>query len=335
MIKLRALATVLLLATAACGVARLLGLQEKPSRLFSHKVHGSAQELECLSCHPTAEKEDKAGMPPSLKKCMLCHEGIDEKKSPPQQLAALYPGEKPAWSAVTALPDEVIFSHKTHQAAKLACSECHAGIEHSEAVTENVRVGKDACMTCHARRGKSNDCAVCHRVLRKDLAPSTHARNWRPSHGHVVRSGEDLPYANRCALCHTETSCTTCHQDETPRNHTNFWRIQGHAVAADVDRSSCATCHRSDFCDRCHRETAPRSHLLSWSGPGNRHCVSCHIPLSQDACFTCHRQASHMTAPRRPADPVHAGADEAGCRTCHTGATLPHADNGDGCANCH
>ncbi|MBI2933535.1 MAG: cytochrome c3 family protein [Planctomycetes bacterium] len=325
----------LLLAMGACGVYRFLVPDQKAPRPFSHVKHGREQELECTSCHTKAEKGVEAGMPAGLKRCMLCHEGQDEQKPSERRLAAIV-GDPPQWTRVTALPDEVRFSHQTHHEAKVACAECHRGIETCESITGEVRVSKDACMTCHAERGKKNECAVCHTEIRRDVAPATHHRNWTRRHGDEARAGEVPPYENRCALCHTQATCVSCHQDEAPRNHTNFWRVQGHAVAVAVDRSTCATCHRSDFCDRCHRDTAPRTHTAAWGLSQNRHCLGCHAEAGPNRpCITCHVRAVHETAVSRPADAQHAGATENQCRSCHLIIGLPHLDNGDRCGSCH
>ncbi|MBI2930375.1 MAG: cytochrome c3 family protein [Planctomycetes bacterium] len=329
------MAAVLLLGTAACAVLNALIPEGPPKRPFSHKIHGPEQELECAACHGKAETGAEAGMPASLKRCMMCHEGIDEKKPPERQLTMLV-GEKPEWSRVTDLPEEITFSHKTHVDAKIGCGECHRGIETNESVTKDVRVEKDDCMGCHARRGESNECATCHKEIRKETPPATHHRNWEQIHGLVVRSGENPPVENRCSLCHTQAHCTNCHQDQPPRNHTNFWRIQGHSIAVGVDRSSCATCHRSDFCDRCHAETAPRSHRGAWGGPRNQHCLGCHNSPGSQGCALCHKGGapSHVLASPRPTWHV-SGMN---CRQCHGPGLvppMPHVDNGDNCSGCH
>ncbi|MBI4564687.1 MAG: cytochrome c3 family protein [Planctomycetes bacterium] len=329
------MAATLAISLGACGLLKFLGLEKEPERPFSHLKHGKEQDLECQSCHTKAAKGAEAGMPVSLKKCMLCHEGIDEKQPPERKLAALYPGEKPAWSEVTKLPDEVIFSHKVHLDKKVGCAECHRGIEESASITEAVRVRKEACMGCHAERQASNECSTCHTAIRKERSPQSHGLSWKETHGKVVRLGMEDPPENRCSLCHTESTCTSCHRDEPPKNHTHFWRIQGHAVAVGVDRSSCATCHRTDFCDRCHQDTQPRTHTAAWGSPRNYHCLSCHTPLRSEGCALCHKSTpSHALAAPKP-DWHTEGMN---CRQCHVpggSGPMPHPDKGDNCNACH
>ena len=318
------------LLASGCLLMMKLGLLERPV-LFSHKTHGTDQALDCRSCHPTYEESEKAGMP-KMQQCMLCHEGIDEQKPEQRRLSFLY-GEEASWDRVPVLSDEIIFSHKIHVADKgIACGDCHNGIEESTAVSDGSRVFKDDCMECHARSGKANDCSVCHRQVRKELEPEDHSRNWKQVHGQVVRADTDKSH-DRCSLCHVESTCASCHQDEPPRDHTNHWRHRGHGITASIDRQRCAACHRDDFCDRCHRDVSPRSHRGSWGSPRESHCLTCHSPLSSEPCFICHQGTpSHGLGEPKPAG--HTAAMN--CRQCHgAGQPLPHADNGDNCNACH
>jgi hypothetical protein len=329
--KFKVFGAILAMSVGGCALMELFR-SAAPDRRFSHNVH-LEKGLECKSCHTSFDKKPEAGMP-VLKQCMLCHEGIDEQAPEEKRLATIY-GPGPKWSQVTRLSPEIRFSHKTHHEAKLICSDCHRGIEAGHAVTASDRVSKDACMSCHAQRRLSNDCAFCHLEVRTDTPPPGHRLNWTQAHGGVVRAGHSLPYDNRCSLCHAESSCATCHQDQAPRDHTNFWRIQAHGVSAGVDRSRCVVCHRTDFCDRCHRESSPRNHTATWGSPRDNHCMTCHAPLTTQGCAMCHKGTpSHATAAPKPA--WHTPGMN--CRQCHgpgLAAPLPHPDNGGNCNACH
>lgn len=334
--RLKPFCVILTLGISACGVTKMFNADSKGTRLFSHKVHVQGESLECIACHAKAEKEDQAGMPASLKKCMLCHEGIDEGKSEDRKLATLL-GEKPEWPRFTEAGEDIRFSHSLHVGGKgLACADCHPSMETNESVGPGLQVSMETCMECHAKQGASNDCDACHRTLKTDLPPPNHDLNWKQNHGPALRAHDDERYENRCWLCHTDQQCSSCHQDEAPRSHTNFWRLRQHGTAAGVDRTACATCHRDDFCDRCHRETEPSTHVGSWGEPGNRHCNGCHIPQTGGTnCSVCHDTIAHPSAPPRPSDAQHAGASASQCRTCHEVIGIPHIDNGDDCTSCH
>jgi hypothetical protein len=319
---------------AGCVFLAKLGLYEPPGK-FSHRLHGKEQELECQNCHATAEKAAQAGMP-RLKQCMLCHEGIDEEKPPERRISTIY-GEAYQWSPRPVITGDVVFSHQLHAAEKkIACGDCHQGIETNTAVSDKVRVFKDDCLECHAREDKANDCSACHKEIRQDWKPETHSHNWKQFHGQAIQANTGKS-ENRCSLCHADSSCVSCHQDEPPRDHTNHWRQRGHGIAVSIDRTRCATCHRDDFCDRCHSEVSPRNHVGSWGSPRSRHCLTCHFPLKNESCFVCHKSdPSHLgLANPKPSD-FHSPA--LNCRQCHGiggVAPFPHPDNGDDCNVCH
>lgn len=334
--RLRPFTLFLTIGLGACGVARIFSSAEEPGRLFSHKLHVQGQDLTCKSCHGKAEKEDQAGMPTSLKKCMLCHEGEDEKKPEDRKLAALL-GEKPVWSSFTDEGEDIKFSHKEHVVeGKLDCAQCHPGMEQNESVTSSLRLSMKQCMDCHASRQVSNDCLTCHKTMRKDTPPASHSLNWQRSHGQVMRSKDRGRLDADCALCHTEESCNICHSIESPQSHNNHWRLRQHGIAAEVDRTACATCHQEDSCIRCHSDTTPRSHTATWGGAQQRHCLTCHVGESRDnSCATCHSDLEHRNAPRRPDNNQHARVTDDDCLRCHSVIGLPHLDNGDSCGSCH
>lgn len=320
-----------ILAVTGCQLFRLGG-PEGP--VFSHRFHVVEKKLECVDCHADYEEEAGAGMP-FADVCAPCHDELDKEKPPLRRAAALLPPEgegEPAWKLVTKLPEDIIFSHKAHHDKSVECSECHRGIEENQEVSARLAIGKPECMDCHARRGVSNECSVCHKTLRKDVAPADHRLAWLRTHGQEVRS--DRRTRSDCNLCHTDDWCSGCHQEVAPQSHTNFWRQRGHGVAAAIDRDNCKACHQVDYCERCHQEVAPRSHAGTFASSMQTHCVTCHTPLSGESCGVCHQGTpSHLAL----ATPLPAGHNPAmNCRQCHgVGEPLRHLDNGDNCVSCH
>lgn len=281
-----------LAAAALCAAAVLIGFQaagklsfwqklgfgknelpiyaDRPIK-FSHNVHATKEGIACTDCHVKAEKEDKAGMP-ALAACLNCHDNDQDRAS---KINPFLVNGQPQWTNVTAVTPDVKFSHQKHVGYNVACDECHKGVKQSEAVSEAFHVSMDNCLDCHAAKKVAADCKTCHQTITKDWMPKTHEQNWKRFHGQVVEGNwEDKSYSNRCSMCHAEATCTKCHQDEQPINHTAHWRELGHGVAAEMNRSNCSVCHRTDFCDRCHRELEPRSHRAGWGGPRNRHCLT-------------------------------------------------------------
>lgn len=324
----------LLLVIAGCATWRQVG---GPVFRFNHEkmLH---QSLECTDCHTEVLKGAKAGMP-VLETCLDCHEDIDKRQPPERQVTSLFDKNVYKATNATAIPAEVIFSHKNHTVdQKIACADCHIGIKDSTSITKEVRVDMKACITCHAKVDKpgmaADDCATCHQTIRKEVKPETHQQNWSRFHGQKAKDG-DQEGQNQCSLCHTQESCTTCHKTQAPTNHTNLWRERGHGVTASMNRESCTTCHQSDTCNTCHQSTAPRNHSGQWGGPTDKHCQNCHVPVSRESCALCHQNGtpSHAKATPTPANMI--GTN---CRACHgtaPNAKLPHIDNGDDCNSCH
>jgi len=325
-----------LLGIAGCAVIEELwpGTDELA---FSHRLHVEEQGLACEDCHGSWETSDEPGMP-DRETCGLCHEAVDEEKEPEDRIDVLF-DETGAFRAkhVTVLPDDVYFSHQAHAVDHgLVCSQCHGEVITGDRVDEDDTITMADCSACHADRqvASPSECATCHRTIDRSWVPPSHAEGWTQLHGQVARADDTEVTSNRCALCHTDSTCFQCHQEEMPRDHNNYWRIRGHSLASAIDRDRCWTCHRTDFCERCHSETQPRSHMGAWGSPSDRHCIACHFPLSSESCYTCHKAApSHDQAPPKPS--WHTPGMN--CRQCHgTGSLpLPHPDSGTDCNFCH
>lgn len=302
---------------------------------FSHRVHVEGEGLDCESCHASVEGSDLPALPAQAA-CNLCHAELDSEKEPERRVETLFADgafrATHAGALATGARSELVFSHARHTAAEVECGACHAGIETNERVGELARVDMAACSACHAERGVANQCSTCHTRLAPDVAPGSHEGNWLRAHGSCVRARSEAT-ADRCDLCHTESSCSACHLEQAPESHTGHWRLRGHGIVASMDRASCATCHQSDSCDSCHSTVAPSSHTSTWGAPLDRHCTSCHFPLRDEGCRTCHvGTPSHALATPKPPDHS-AGMN---CRMCHgNGQPLPHVDNGDDCNFCH
>ena len=325
------LAAILLAVFAGCVLVDALR-GEKPFA-FSHRVHVVQEELECADCHRGGTTSDEPGMP-ALSQCMLCHKAIDEKKPPGRQVASLYVGKEYQGAHAAELGHEIVFSHKQHTGQVKDCDACHVGIKENEVVDRHQAVTMDACNRCHDERNVKGgrDCAVCHKEIRADRKPETHQPLWLRAHGRTVRAHSEETN-DRCSLCHDDSSCESCHLAEPPENHNIYFRRRGHGVMARMDRDQCAACHRPDGCDACHNEARPLNHVGGWGSPTDNHCRTCHEPLRNSECSTCHKSApSHGLAAPKP--PGH--VPSMNCRQCHgVGVRLPHFDNGDDCNSCH
>jgi hypothetical protein len=329
-----------------------------PARIaFNHKFHLERGPT-CEDCHAGVEKSDKAPMP-TLETCMECHEEIDAKKPKEKTVGAFLdkPGGAPIWSRVTAQSPDIVFSHRTHVAKKVACAECHKGIAESTAVTKDLAVDMDACTTCHEQKGAKNDCATCHRAAQANVAegrgpffkPANHDDAWRRHHGPASRAASTAR-ADKCDTCHgmpdfpQESNCSDCHARTKPANHAVQWTtMHGQAVRRDpgLVTSRCGACHdlpafpNEARCTGCHATEPPRDHSQFWrNGAGHglaaamdrTRCDACHKP---DACASCHQQLaprSHRGGWGAPRDGHCVGchlpltsSEPGGCATCHRG----------------
>ena len=77
---------------------------------------------------------------PVLAQCMLCHEEIDSEKPPGKQIATLFDGKSYRARRLSALSDEVVFSHPDHALDEELCGSCHEGIYESDRVDDRMAV---------------------------------------------------------------------------------------------------------------------------------------------------------------------------------------------------
>lgn len=301
-------------------------------RTFDHRLHVEDEGLECSSCHIGLEAGEDPGIP-TMGVCRLCHDEPEEGDVDP--LAGMF-DEAGAFShaSFSTLPDEVVFSHAAHvDGAELDCAACHGDVLQSTRLDASIGVTMAECSACHERSAAPNECATCHSEISRDWKPDSHLRGWTTAHGPASMDASDAP-VGQCQLCHEQATCTSCHLENPPSDHTNYWRRRGHGALAALDRSRCTTCHQRDTCEECHASTQPASHVGAWGGRRSRHCGSCHLPTSRDeGCFLCHQGTpSHAAATPLPDDHV----PGMNCRQCHgVGQPLPHYDNGDVCTACH
>lgn len=296
---------------------------------FTHATHAKGEGLSCADCHADATTSDELA-PLSIEACSECHAKLDAEKPEAERAASLFDAAGFRAAHASRQKDEVRFPH-AHHASKYTCAECHPGLTSNTDVRDLAPMPMQQCMDCHAREKAPNACATCHVRIDERWAPPNHAHAWKEHHGLVARSACERT-ADRCSICHTESSCLACHKEEAPKGHTLAFRARAHGMLASLDRESCAACHEPASCDRCHREVLPKNHTASFTSSFAGHCITCHFPLREEGCAACHKSTPGHRATPKPADhtPVMI------CRQCHgTTAALPHADKGDDCNACH
>jgi hypothetical protein len=166
------------------GLGNQQGYQPAQPINFSHKVHATDNQIQCLYCHSSADKSAVAGIP-SATTCMNCHKQVLKDSPEIQKIAIAISQNKPIeWIKVNDLPDHVSFNHSRHVTAGLKCQICHGAVETEDRVSQGDALSMGMCVTCHRthrevtldengrphvskeatpkRLMASTDCSVCH-----------------------------------------------------------------------------------------------------------------------------------------------------------------------------
>lgn len=121
---------------------------------FSHKLHVSDLQIDCMYCHSQAEKSPHAGVP-STQTCMNCHEHQANKDS--IRLAGLMrswnsggiDGAPIEWKRVHKVGDYAYFDHSAHISAGVGCVSCHGNVDHMQVVRQQKPLSMGWCLECH------------------------------------------------------------------------------------------------------------------------------------------------------------------------------------------
>ncbi|MBZ0232949.1 MAG: cytochrome c family protein [Deltaproteobacteria bacterium] len=140
---------------------------------FDHRHHVRDDGIDCLYCHPGAERRAIAGIPPT-EVCMGCHGQVwnDSPLLAPVR-ASWELGEPIPWRRVHALPDHVYFHHGVHTQAGVPCASCHGDVASMARVHRVRPLTMGWCLDCHrdppgpVRYGRRithlTTCTACHR----------------------------------------------------------------------------------------------------------------------------------------------------------------------------
>jgi hypothetical protein len=140
---------------------------------FDHRHHVRDDGIACLYCHPGAEREARAGLPPT-DVCMGCHSQIWNDSPLLAPVRASYVERTPiAWNRVNSVPDFVYFHHGVHTSAGIDCRACHGRVEAMARVQRAAPLTMGWCLDCHRNppgaRGTGRavtpitTCSACHR----------------------------------------------------------------------------------------------------------------------------------------------------------------------------
>lgn len=286
---------------------------------------------QCLGCH----RLQGAHFELPGEACATCHVPLTEAASLTREDIARFP--RPAAHDA---PDFLLGGHGTQAKGPGAPG--------------TPRAVAASCATCHAQ----NFCVACHvnapevpaiRALALDaraptfegkvVAPPSHASaTFLRTHGRDAQRA-----AARCATCHTQQSCTSCHVGTTPRaiaslpvpgpgraagvhvprvpppSHTREF-TERHGPEADARPRTCETCHVRDMCLTCHRPDGARQSETTRGTDARQ--ASAGAPRSVGVRRSGFHPPSFIT--RHPSS---AYSRDANCSDCHNPAQF--------CQSCH
>jgi hypothetical protein len=151
-----------------------------PNLLYSKKVqpvnfsHVAHQSEDCESCHSFRDDGTYSGIP-GINRCKDCHESPQGKSEAEAKLISDYvkKDREVPWKVYTWQPDNVFFSHASHNGQGVECTRCHRDVTNEKKLPpfrENLLTGYSIstmkmveCEKCHAEKGASNNCEICHK----------------------------------------------------------------------------------------------------------------------------------------------------------------------------
>lgn len=135
-------------------LGRSPGYQPDQPIKFSHQVHMTENQMDCMYCHHTATTSKTANIP-STELCMNCHivvrEGSRSGRFEIDKLVRAHEeGRSVEWIRIHKLPDHVFFSHAQHVGAgNLDCMQCHGDVENMHVVRQVSDLSMGWCVECH------------------------------------------------------------------------------------------------------------------------------------------------------------------------------------------
>lgn len=183
----------------AVDLGRSKGYEPDQPIKFSHQVHVTENQIDCMYCHHTAGYSKSANIP-STDLCMNCHlvvrEGSRSGSFEINKLVEAHEEERSIeWIRIHELPDHAFFSHAQHVGAgKLDCASCHGPVEEMH----RVRQVNDLSMGW---------CLDCHRETNVDFLGNDYYKTYEKFHEEIKAGIRDSVTAadigaNDCAKCH-------------------------------------------------------------------------------------------------------------------------------------
>ncbi|MEM7677561.1 MAG: cytochrome c3 family protein [Myxococcota bacterium] len=293
---------------------------EKSERSSDRNIPG---HVECEDCHSEWIGEWDEGKYAPARDCARCHTDIDPTATRTTTVA----------QKMTIPPPNLIFPHKNHIQAGVACTKCHANVPNKTVATRDDYPTMDRCLDCHGDLEVSVKCTTCHlsgatgrmvtRFAAGNLKPGRYhsfaIHDASFLRDHAVPAQKDRKY---CENCHGEDDCLQCH-DGIGRNakyHPADW-ISTHFIRAKKDDFRCQTCHRlQTFCLNCHVRSGVAT-IVAVDNPANvlRRTIRVQGDPSTGTAVGPHPMAADgwLTPGSRNFHGFHAQRNIRSCAGCH------------------
>lgn len=173
-----------------------VGYRPKQPLPFSHKLHVSDLQIDCLYCHSNAEKSS-FGSVPSTQTCLNCHEHQANKDSlnfaPALQS---WRNDTPIpWIRVHKLGDYAYFDHSAHIKVGVGCISCHGNIDQMQVVKQEKPLSMGWCLECH--RNPAPHLRPSHEVTNMEFHQSEAYKQM------AIEKAKNLhPPIENCSGCH-------------------------------------------------------------------------------------------------------------------------------------
>lgn len=298
---------------------------------FTHDAHrravagGSGDTVTCLACHaPSGSTWMMAVRFPVPESCVGCHAPTGQHLTQTDS-ACTQCHVTLAASALTAHDVARFPAPPSHHDSGFVLGGGHGRAASNSAVSCAFCHAREFCATCHANgaripaiAGLASDPRSLAIPVIAARPPSHLSANFDRTHGAPARQT-----GATCATCHSQQSCTSCHQGTVPdavrqlslaapgkasgvvllrrppASHADPSWKRAHGADASARPQSCYSCHARAQCLDCHRPNAGASGGYHPAGFLTRHpaeayaressCAECHS--TQGFCQDCHRTA--------------------------------------------
>ena len=176
------------------------------------------------------------------------------------------------------------FSHKFHSEQGIDCETCHAAVNSSKSLTDNLLPKMETCGSCHDVDSDDN-CKLCHYEDKFEPLVQKKADNIRFNHSfhlneqklkcetchkginevkYAENASQPFPLMQDCYSCHNDkkapNECESCHESVAklkPQSHKSSSFILTHKFAAKKLNADCVMCHNenNNSCQDCHDVT--------------------------------------------------------------------------------